>query len=152
LAVASLILLDLAINASMPRLREREKSNCSYCGRTSLDRGLGSDFSTKLCKRMGRSHVRNWQCYRLYEALTLLFMTHGSGYINLPKYLPYLGETQFQILCVLAPAFFVVTAAITVIMVNEIDPALLFILPGQEHENEGGITGVVSVLFSFITS
>ena len=79
-------------------------------------------------------------------------MTHGSGYINLPKYLPYLGETQFQILCVLAPAFFVVTAAITVIMVNEIDPALLFILPGQERENEGGITGVVSVLFSFITS
>jgi len=94
---------------------------------------------------MGRTNARHRKRYRLFEVLPSPFETDRSGYINLPKYLPYLGETQFQILCVLAPSFFLVTAVITCIMVQETDPALLFTFPGQEEENKGGIQGVVSV-------
>ena len=70
--------------------------------------------------------------------------TDGSGYINLPYYLPSLGETQFQILCILAPVSLVITVIITCVAVREVDPALLFILPGQE-ESERGIQAAISV-------
>src|SRR5579859_4836003 len=59
-----------------------------------------------------------------------------SGYINLPYYLPFLGETQFQILCILAPVLLVITMIITCITIKEVDPALLFTLPG-EHSEKG---------------
>ena len=67
-----------------------------------------------------------------------------SGYTNLPKYFPSLGETQFQILCVLAPVFLVITVIVTCTAVKEVDPALLFVFPGQGTD-QGGIQAAISV-------
>ena len=70
--------------------------------------------------------------------------TDGSGYINLPYYLPSLGETQFEILCVLAPVSLVITVIVTCVAVREVDPAFLFTLPGQEQDKKG-IQAAISV-------
>jgi hypothetical protein len=48
-----------------------------------------------------------------------------------------LGKTQFQILCILAPILLVLTVIITCVSIKEVDPALLFTLPGQELEQRG---------------
>jgi len=67
----------------------------------------------------------------------------GSGYIDLPYYLPFLGTTQFQILCILAPVLLVITMLITCITIKEVDPALLFLLPGEHSEK--GIQAAINV-------
>jgi len=83
----------------------------------------------------------------LRSPLPALFRHGGtdySGYTNLPKYFPSLGETQFQILCVLAPVFMVITVIVTCTAVKEVDPALLFVFPGQGTD-QGGIQAAISV-------
>lgn len=55
-----------------------------------------------------------------------------------------LGETQFQILCMLAPVSLVLTVIITCVSIKEIDPALLFNLPGQGPE-QSGMQSAISV-------
>ena len=70
-------------------------------------------------------------------------MLIGSGYIDLPYYLPFLGTTQFQILCILAPVLLVITMLITCITIKEVDPALLFLLPGEHSEK--GIQAAINV-------
>ena len=71
-----------------------------------------------------------------------------SGYINLPKYLPALGKTQFQILCILAPISLVITVIITCVTIRESDPALLFTLPGQDRD-QSGIQVAINVRYSY---
>jgi hypothetical protein len=59
---------------------------------------------------------------------------------------PAFGETQFQILCLLAPVSLVTTVIITCTCIKEIDPKLLFTFPGQEQEeSKGGIQAALSV-------
>ena len=66
--------------------------------------------------------------------------------------MPALGNTQFEILCVLAPVALVVTVIITVITIREIDPALLFVLPDQEPEETKGLQAAISVPSHLIVS
>jgi len=73
-------------------------------------------------------------------------MTDDSGYINLPRLFPGLGDTQFEILCILAPVSLVTAVIITCICIKEIDPKLLFTFPGQEQEErKGGMQAAISV-------
>ncbi|KXG50170.1 Major facilitator superfamily domain, general substrate transporter [Penicillium griseofulvum] len=44
------------------------------------------------------------------------------GYMDLPKIVPWLGNTQFKVLCVLASAFLSVTLAISCAYIKERDP------------------------------
>ena len=70
-----------------------------------------------------------------------------SGYINLPNIFPAsFGETQFQILCVLAPIVLVITVIITCVVIKEVDPALLFTFPGEAEKDKGGIQAAIGVL------
>ena len=94
---------------------------------------------------MGGENAWTWKCVGILKVVSVLAHTDCSGYTNLPKYFPSLGETQFQILCVLAPVFLVITVIITCTAVKEVDPALLFVFPGQENEQQGGIQAAVSV-------
>jgi hypothetical protein len=74
----------------------------------------------------------------------------GSGYINLPKYLPSLGTTQFQILCILAPVSIVITMGITCVFIKEVDPQLLFSLPEDpDAEKKSGVQAALHVFPPF---
>jgi hypothetical protein len=78
-----------------------------------------------------------------------LLSVDGSGYINLPKYFPSLGRTQFQILCILAPVSLVSTMTVTCVVIKEADPALLFSLPEDpDAEKKSGVQAALHV-FSF---
>ena len=45
-----------------------------------------------------------------------------SGYVDLPKHLPFFGDTQFKVLCVLACLFLGGTLLITCAFISEINP------------------------------
>lgn len=95
---------------------------------------------------MGWKNDWYWECYRIHEVHCPPFVSDDSGYINLPRLFPAFGETQFQILCVLAPVSLVTTAIITCICIKEVDPKLLFTFPGQEQEeSKGGTQAALSV-------
>jgi len=114
----------------------------AYCG-------FRTDAATKYRKCMGWKDDWCRQCHRLSEVCSFLSdRLMCSGYIDLPRYLPPLGETQFQILCVLGPTSLVITVIITCVAIKEVDPALLFTFPGQESEDKGGIQTAISVRHS----
>jgi len=46
-----------------------------------------------------------------------------AGYVDLPKLLPILGNTQFKVLCVLASLAMMITASITCTTIQERDPS-----------------------------
>ncbi|KAB8245144.1 sodium/hydrogen exchanger 3 [Aspergillus flavus] len=46
------------------------------------------------------------------------------GYIDLPRYLPFLGNTQFKVLCALASLSLVITLLISCLYIQERDPRL----------------------------
>ena len=45
-----------------------------------------------------------------------------SGYVDLPKYLPWLGDRQFKVLCAIASVTMAVTATISCMSIHERDP------------------------------
>ncbi|KAI9669799.1 MAG: hypothetical protein M1829_005054 [Trizodia sp. TS-e1964] len=57
------------------------------------------------------------------------------GYTNLPKILPFFGNTQFKVLCVIASLFMAGTLAISMIFVTERDPRL----DGPPPTEKGGV-------------
>jgi hypothetical protein len=97
---------------------------------------------------MGRENDWRGERHRLFEVPSVSGRADFSGYINLPRHFPSLGDTQFEILCILAPVSLVITVIITCITIQEVDPALLFTLPGQETENKGGIQSALHVVLS----
>ncbi|OQO04561.1 hypothetical protein B0A48_09483 [Cryoendolithus antarcticus] len=46
------------------------------------------------------------------------------GYVNLPKYLWFFGDTQFKVLCVIASLAMAITLAISCVSISERDPRL----------------------------
>jgi len=56
-----------------------------------------------------------------------------SGYLNLPKLLPFLGNTQFKVLCAIACFVLAVTVTISCATVKERDPRL----EGEPNGGEG---------------
>lgn len=56
-----------------------------------------------------------------------------SGYLNLPKLLPFLGDTQFKVLCAIACFVLAITVTISCATVQERDPRL----EGEPNPSEG---------------
>ncbi|KAK5015364.1 hypothetical protein LTR16_003683 [Cryomyces antarcticus] len=61
-----------------------------------------------------------------------------SGYVNLPKIMPFFGDTQFKVLCVIASFAMASTLAISCIAVQERDPRL----EGEPEQREGGLLAI----------
>lgn len=72
-----------------------------------------------------------------------------SGYINLPKYIPFLGDTQFKCLCAIASLTLLTTVAISCIFVKERDPRLE---GPPSHDPAGGVKAFFKSTFSSIRS
>lgn len=47
-----------------------------------------------------------------------------SGYVNLPKFIPWLGDTQFKVLCVIASVSLCGTVLLSSLYIRERDPRL----------------------------
>lgn len=69
-----------------------------------------------------------------------------AGYIDLPKYLSFLGNTQFKILCVIASAALSSTVAISVLTIQERDPRLEVARP----KGKSGLIAFFTTVFKSI--
>lgn len=68
------------------------------------------------------------------------------GFINLPKYMGFFGNTQFKVLCVIASISLSATVAISCVFINERDPRL----EGPPAKDKGGILSFFRGVFSSI--
>jgi solute carrier family 45, member 1/2/4 len=68
------------------------------------------------------------------------------GYINLPRYMGFFGNTQFKVLCVIASISLSATVAISCIFINERDPRL----EGPPPKDKGGVISFFKGVFSSI--
>lgn len=68
------------------------------------------------------------------------------GYINLPKYMGFFGNTQFKDLCVIAGLFLAGTVAISCIFIKERDPRL----EGPPAKDKGGVLAFFKGVFNSI--
>ncbi|CAL3964670.1 hypothetical protein PZA11_002378 [Diplocarpon coronariae] len=69
-----------------------------------------------------------------------------AGYVDLPKYLWCFGNTQFQILCVIASISLSSTVAISVLTVRERDPRL----EAAKPKGKGGVIAFFKTVFTSI--
>ncbi|KAF1346855.1 hypothetical protein BDV97DRAFT_227947 [Delphinella strobiligena] len=69
-----------------------------------------------------------------------------SGYVNLPRYLPFFGNTQFKVLCVLASLALVVTVTVSCATVGERDPRL----EGDPPEQKAGVFAFFASLYKSV--
>ncbi|GAB7347801.1 hypothetical protein MBLNU459_g5342t1 [Dothideomycetes sp. NU459] len=58
-----------------------------------------------------------------------------SGYVNLPRILPFFGNTQFKVLCIIACLALAITVTISCLCVQERDPRL----EGDPSPQKGGV-------------
>lgn len=70
-----------------------------------------------------------------------------SGYVNLPKIMPFFGNTQFKVLCVLACFALVITISISCLSIKERDPRM----DGEPLPQESGVIAFFSNLFRSMT-
>jgi solute carrier family 45, member 1/2/4 len=68
------------------------------------------------------------------------------GYIDLPKYMGFFGNTQFKVLCVIASISLGATVAISCAFINERDPRL----EGPPSKDKGGVISFFKGVFSSI--
>ncbi|KAJ5833308.1 hypothetical protein N7474_001619 [Penicillium riverlandense] len=68
------------------------------------------------------------------------------GYIDLPKFVPFLGRTQFQVLCAIASFSLLVTLAVSCLYIQERDPRL----EGPPSSDELGIVSFFRQTFKSI--
>lgn len=68
------------------------------------------------------------------------------GYLDLPKYLPFFGDTQFKVLCALASISLCVTLLASCLYIKERDPRL----DGPPDVNEAGIITFFKQVFKSI--
>lgn len=66
---------------------------------------------------------------------------------NLPELFPFLGDTQFKVLCAIASISMVITVSISTLSIAERDPRLDGELPAQEQ----GVLAFFKGLFTSIT-
>ena len=67
-----------------------------------------------------------------------------SGYVNLPKLVPWLGNTQFKVLCVIAAIAMSSTVAISTLYIRERDPRL----EGPPSDEKGGVLSFFAQVFT----
>lgn len=68
------------------------------------------------------------------------------GYINLPKYMWFFGDTQFKVLCVIASIALGGTVAASILLVKERDPNL----EGPPSRDKGGVVAFFKGVFGSI--
>ena len=66
-----------------------------------------------------------------------------AGYVNLPKLLPFLGHTQFQVLCAIATVALLGTLGITCKLIKEQDPRV----HGEPTAQRAGVIGFFKDLY-----
>jgi solute carrier family 45 protein 1/2/4 len=71
-----------------------------------------------------------------------------AGYVKLPEYLPWLGDTQFKALCAIASAIMILTVGISVTTCAERDPTW----DSPAEEIEGGVIAFFKSLFRSVNS
>jgi solute carrier family 45 protein 1/2/4 len=69
-----------------------------------------------------------------------------SGYVNLPKYLGFFGNTQFKVLCIIAVIALTSTVGISCLSIQERDPRL----EGNPPPQKGGVLSFFADLFRSI--
>jgi len=65
------------------------------------------------------------------------------GYVDLPRYFWFFGDTQFKVLCVIASAAMIITLGISCLSVSERDPRL----EGEPEDEEGGVIAFFKSLY-----
>lgn len=65
------------------------------------------------------------------------------GYVNLPKYLWFFGDTQFKVLCVIASIAMMATLAVSCATIRERDPRM----EGDPGKEQGGVIAFFKHLF-----
>jgi solute carrier family 45, member 1/2/4 len=68
------------------------------------------------------------------------------GYINLPRYMWFFGDTQFKILCIIASLCLAATVAISIFLIKERDPRE----EGPPRHDKGGVVAFFKGVFSSI--
>ncbi|KKZ59945.1 hypothetical protein EMCG_05236 [[Emmonsia] crescens] len=71
-----------------------------------------------------------------------------SGYLDLPKMLPFFGNTQFQVLCMIASLSLAVTLLISCLSISERDPRL----EGPPSSDNPGVVAFFKQVFQSIRS
>lgn len=66
-----------------------------------------------------------------------------SGYVNLPKYLPFFGNTQFKVLCVIAVLALTFTVSVSCLAIQERDPRS----EGDPPPQKGGVVSFFVELY-----
>jgi solute carrier family 45 protein 1/2/4 len=69
-----------------------------------------------------------------------------AGYVKLPQYLPWLGQTQFKVLCAIASFVMAITVGISVSTCAERDPTF----DNAPAETQGGVMGFFRGLFNSV--
>lgn len=69
-----------------------------------------------------------------------------AGYIKLPEYLPWLGGSQFKVLCAIASFIMAITVGVSVTTCAERDPTF----DAAPTEQEGGVMGFFKSLFNSV--
>lgn len=65
------------------------------------------------------------------------------GYVDLPNYLPFIGDTQFKVLCIIACVIMLGTLTISCLSISERDPRL----DGELEPQKGGVFAFFRDLF-----
>lgn len=66
-----------------------------------------------------------------------------AGGLDLPRFFPFLGQTQFKVLCAIASFIMFVTVAINCSFIPERDPTL----DGEPPESKGGVVNFFKGLY-----
>lgn len=69
-----------------------------------------------------------------------------AGYIDLPRYVGWLGDTQFKVLCAIASIALCLTIIVSVVLVHERDPNL----DGPAPKGQAGIMAFFRTIFTSI--
>lgn len=69
---------------------------------------------------------------------------YASGYVNLPKIMPFFGDTQFKVLCVIASLALGGTVLISALYIRERDPRL----EGPPNTEQGGVFSFFRQVFN----
>lgn len=69
-----------------------------------------------------------------------------SGYVDLPRYMPFFGNTQFKVLCVLASLALVITVTVSCATVSERDPRL----EGDPPVQKAGVVAFFASLYKSV--
>lgn len=77
---------------------------------------------------------------------TFNIISYGLGYLDLPKYVWFLGNTQFKVLCVIASVALGITVLVSCGLIKERDPNI----DGPPPKDRGGVLSFFKSVFNSI--